>query len=156
GVRLGRAQRSTSNLNIEISQLLSPSTIGHLGYGATVQLGTLGNTWNAVPISTGGVGEERLPSLRHRHALVGRLAQMLPWRGAIKGTYRFYADNWGVVAHTLEFALYQRIVRPFYLRVNYRYHWQSGVDFFTVSASPDAPLRTADSDLAQLTAQTLG
>ena len=156
GVRLGRAERSTSNINLAVTQLLSPTTIGHLEYGGTVQLGTLGNTWNVVPLTTGDRGDERLPRLRHRHAFVARIAQALPWRGAIKAFYRFYVDNWGVLAHTLELALYQRLHRSFYLRGTYRFHVQNGVSFFTTLATPDALLRTADSDLAPFNAQTVG
>jgi Protein of unknown function (DUF3570) len=156
GVRIGRAERSSTNVNLSLTQLLSPTTIGYLGYGLTVQLGTLGNTWNAVPLADGTLGDERLPGLRHRHAFVARLAQALPWRGAVKGFYRFYVDNWGVVAHTLEAQLYQRLGPWFYLRANYRFHSQNSVDFFSIRAAVDAQLRTADSDLALFNAQTVG
>ncbi len=156
GVRLGRAERSTTNGNISVTQLLTPTTVGHLDYGFTVQVGELGNTWNAVPLDNGTLGDERLPKLRHRHSFVGRIAQALPWRGAIKGFYRFYVDNWGVLAHSFEVQLYQRLGPYFYLRGNYRVHYQNGVSFFSIDAPVDAPLRTADSDLAQFTAQTVG
>jgi hypothetical protein len=157
GTRLGRAFRSSTNGNISITQLLSPTTIGHLNYGVTVQLGELSNTWNAVPLSTGELGREYLPNLRHRHAFVGRLAQALPWHGAVKGFYRFYVDNWGILAHTFELQLYQHITRYAYLRANYRYHTQTAADFWTTNAKPaEGAIRTADSDLAAFTAQTFG
>jgi hypothetical protein len=156
GTRIGHASRSSTNANLGLTQLLSPTTIGHLDYGVTVQVGELGNTWNAVPLSSNMLGDERFPSLRHRHALVARLAQGLPWHGAIKGFYRFYVDNWGIQAHTFEVELYQHITPFAYLRLNYRVHNQTGADFFSIHAAPDAKLRTADSDLAPFTAQTIG
>lgn len=156
GDRRGHATRSSTNGNLSLTQLLSPTTVVHIDYGLTVQLGELGNTWNVVPLVDGTRGEERLPSLRHRHAFVGRLAQWLPWDGALKGFYRFYADNWGLSAHTVEVELYQRIGPAFYLRANYRFHQQSGVSFFSIDAPLDAPVRTADSDLAPFYAQTFG
>jgi hypothetical protein len=156
GVRLGRAERSSTNGNLSLTQLLSPSTVGYVGYGVTVQAGTLGNTWNSVPLADGTLGDERLPSLRHRHSFVARLAQALPWRGAFKAFYRFYVDNWGVLAHSIEGQIYQRLGPWFYLRANYRIHYQNGVDFFSIRAATDAPLRTADSDLAAFTSQTVG
>jgi hypothetical protein len=156
GTRLQREGRSTTNANLGLTQLLSPTTVGHLDYGVTLQSGTLGNTWNAVPLVTGTYGLEKLPGFRQRHAFVGRLAQWLPWRGALHLYYRFYVDDWGLVAHSAEVQLYQRIGRLVWLRANYRVHQQNGVSFFSTSASPTAALRSADSDLAPFVAQTFG
>ena len=156
GLRLGRVFRSTSNLNLDLTQLLSPTTYAVLEYGVTLQIGTLGNTWNAVPLTDFTRGDERLPSLRQRHALSGRLVQGLPWRAAVHGSYRFYVDNWGLIGNTLEGAYVQRLAPFLYLRGTYRFHHQTGVDFFSTLADPNAPLRTADSDLQRLRAQTFG
>ena len=156
GTRLGRAYRSSTNGNLSVTQLLSPTTVGHLEYGATVQIGELSNTWNAVPLASGELGREYLPGLRHRHAFVARLAQALPWNGAVKGFYRFYVDNWGIEAHTLEVQLYQHITRLAYLRLNYRYYTQTAASFWTLSAPVNSTERTADSDLALFSAQTFG
>jgi hypothetical protein len=156
GTRLDRAGRSSTNLNLGITQLLSSRTVGHLDYGVTLQSGTLGNTWNAVPLAVGTYGDEKLPSFRQRHAFVGRLAQSLPWRAALHLYYRFYVDDWGVLAHSAEAALYQRLGPWLWLRATYRVHQQSGVSFFTIAAPPAATLRSADSDLAPFVAQTFG
>jgi hypothetical protein len=156
GTRLARAGRSSTNLNLGITQLLSPTTVGHLDYGVTLQNGVLGNTWNVVPLATGTLGDELLPSFRQRHAFVGRLVQWLPWRGALHLYYRFYVDDWGVLAHSAEAILYQRIGPWLWLRGTYRIHQQSGVSFFATAAAPTAALRTADSDLAPFIAQTFG
>jgi len=157
GKRHGRVARTTDNGNVAVTQLLSPTTIAHLAYGFTLQTGELGNTWNIVPLSDGTAGLEILPRRRTRHAFVGRVAQWLPWNGALKGYYRYYLDDWGIVAHSLEFQLHQRIGDWVYLSAEYRIHSQRGADFFTVQASAaDHALRTADSDLGTFHAQTLG
>jgi hypothetical protein len=156
GDRNGRVSRSSTNANLGLTQLLSPTTVAHVDYGYTIQVGRLGNTWNAVPLSIGGVGGEYLPRIRQRHALMGRLAQALPWHGALHVSYRFYADDWGAVAHTVEGILQQRLSRWLYVGATYRLHQQSGVSFYTQLASPTVPLRTADSDLAPFFAHTVG
>ena len=156
GNRLARVFRSSTNANLGVSQLLSPDTIVSINYGVTVQSGELGNTWNAVPLPGRTLGPELLPRERQRHAFVGRLAQWLPCNGALKLFYRFYADDWGLTAHTAEMEILQRLTPWLYLRGNYRFHWQSGVDFYTELADPAATRRTADSDLAKFEAQTLG
>lgn len=156
GLRHGRASRATSNGTAGFTQVLTPTTVVHFNYGLTVQTGELGNTWNAVPLEDGSVGPEILPPQRLRHAIVGRLAQWLPWDGALKAFYRFYADDWGIVAHTIEGQLLQRVSPWLYVRGSYRYHTQTGADFFTTSASAAGGRRTADSDLERLDSHAVG
>jgi hypothetical protein len=156
GLRYGRASRATSNGSAGFTQVLTPTTVVHFNYGLTIQTGELGNTWNAVPLGDGTVGAEILPGQRLRQAIVGRFAQWLPWDGALKGFYRFYADDWGIVAHTLEGQLLQRVSPWLYVRGSYRYHRQTGAEFFTVAANADNTRRTADSDLATLDSHAVG
>jgi hypothetical protein len=159
GTRLDRAGRSSTNANLGVTQLLSSRTVGHVDYGVTLQNGTLGNSWNVVPLASGALDAEKLPRFRQRHAFVGRLAQSLPWRAALHLYYRFYVDDWGVLAHSAEAQLIQRVGPWLWLRATYRVHQQSGVSFFTTAAPPTmtaATLQSADSDLAPFVAQTFG
>jgi hypothetical protein len=153
GTRTGRAVRSTTNANLGITQLVSPTTIVVASYGLTVQRGTLTNTWNSVPFSDGTRGTEEVPRDRIRHALAGRLVQWLPWEGALKLGYRFYIDSWGSAAHTVETALTQRFGQRLTIELNGRLHRQSAVSFFGTVFDPAATgSRTSDSDIADLTA----
>jgi hypothetical protein len=157
GGRHGRAARSTTNLNADVTQVLSPTTLANLAYGGTLQTGELGNTWQSVMLSDGTRGEERLPGHRLRHAVAARLAQWLPWEGALTLSYRAYFDSWGIGAHTAEGAIAQRVHPGLVLRANYRFHFQSAPGFFTIAADPMATgFRTSDSDLGRFHAQTFG
>ncbi len=156
GHRFGRAERSSTTASAGVTQIVTPTTMVGANYGLTVQRGELGNTWNSVPLTSDQRGPELLPEERVRHALVARGVQFLPWNGALRLSYRFYADDWGLVAHSIEGQLMQRLSRLVYVGALYRYHTQNGVDFFTTRASPDLQLRTADSDLALLRSQTVG
>ncbi len=156
GFRSGRTARSSTTGSIGVTQILTPTTIVNLNYGLTVQRGQLGNTWNVVPLSTGKLGEELLPSERVRHALVARASQFLPWNGALRLYYRFYRDDWKIAAHSIEAELKQRLLPYLYLSALYRFHTQKGAGFFTVLAEPDQGHRTADSDLAPLDSHTIG
>lgn len=156
----GWKQRVTSNVNIALSQLLSPTTIMSVAYGMTTQSGTLETTYNSLPVETGGRMSERFPSDRLRHAFTARLAQMIPGtRTTLRGSYRFYADTFGLMAHTADVQLYQYLAHNVVLRGTYRFHHQSGVDFFRTSVSNDFGLdlpRTGDSDLARFDAHEVG
>jgi hypothetical protein len=143
-------------LSAGLTQVLSPTTMAHLDYGITFQRGQLSNGWNIVPLTNGSYALEIVPPARTRHAVVGRVAQFLPWNGAVHAFYRFYLDDWGIRANTVEVELFQRLSRLSYLRLNYRFHRQTGADFFHTSVAPSFTMATADSDLAPLDAQTIG
>ncbi len=156
GNRTGHTDRNGTTGAIALTQVLTPTTVANVNYGITVLEGTLGNTWNSVPLSTGERGPELLPERRVRHAVVGRAAQWLPWDGALRLYYRFYGDDWGIVAHSFEVQLLQRLTPELYVGGLYRIHTQTGAYFFTTLAPLDATLRVADSDLARLVSQTVG
>jgi hypothetical protein len=157
GNRHGRATRSTTNVNLDVTQVLSPTTLANVGYGGTLQRGELTNTWSSVRMADGSRGTEVVPSDRLRHALAARVAQWLPTEGALLASYRAYFDSWGIGAHSVEGVLHQRVFPGLTLRANYRYHWQSAPSFFTIAADPTSTsFRTSDSDLAALHAQTWG
>jgi hypothetical protein len=156
GSRHGHTDRNGTTASISLTQVLSPTLVANINYGITVMEGELGNTWNSVPLATGQRGAEILPALRTRHALVGRASQWLPWNGALRLYYRFYADDWGIVAHSAEGQLMQRLSPELYVGAYYRFHTQSGAYFFTNLAPDDGTLRVADSDLAPLDSHTVG
>jgi hypothetical protein len=156
GTHEGRTNRNATTGSVGFTQVLTPTTVAHLNYGITAMEGTLGNTWNSVPLATGTRGAELLPSTRTRHALVFRASQWLPWNGALHVYYRFYADDWGIAAHSIEGQLMQRLTPELYIGAYYRFHTQTGTYFFTTLAPADWTLRVADSDLGPLDSQTVG
>ena len=156
GFRGGRTARSSSTGSLALTQILTSTTIVNMSYGLTVQRGMLGNTWNVVPLASGELGPELLPSTRIRQSVVGRASQFLPWNGALRLYYRAYFDDWGITAQSAEATLTQRILPIFYVAALYRFHHQSGADFYTSLAPIEQSLRTADSDLETLDSHTVG
>jgi hypothetical protein len=156
GHKLGRTTRSTTNGNVGFTQILTPTTVVHANYGLSAQYGENTNTWNTVPFATFERIAEHVPRHRTRHALVGRFAQFLPWNGALKGFYRFYADGWGIVAHAAEVQLLQRLSPLLFVRGSYRYYTQTAASFFTTLAQREMPFFSADSDLGRFDSQTAG
>jgi hypothetical protein len=155
----GLAGRQTLNANFAASQILSPTTVADVGYGFTLQTGRLETTYNSVPLTDGARDDEIFPAGRRaRHAVMARLAQHVPWtHTTLKASYRYYIDNYGLDAHTAEGQLYQYLVDWLYVRGSYRWHQQSGVDFFATSFMPGVTgPRTSDSDLAPFTAHEVG
>lgn len=156
----GMTTRFTGTVNVSLSQMLSPTTIVSAAYGLTGQAGILQTPWNSVPIEGGDRVGDYFPHTRVRHAFVGRLAQAIPdSRTFISAQYRFYVDDFGVLAHTPEAAVTQYLGDDFSLRVSYRFHTQNAVRFWSSLLPMGYDLsmpRTADSDLEALNSHELG
>jgi hypothetical protein len=150
GNDLGNAWRATLNANVSAFQVLSPTTVIDGSYGFTHQRGDLSNGWNAVPRGMFTPTHEVLPRSRTRHAIAARLSQHIPFTAStLKVWYRFYGDDFGLRAHTVELDAYQYLTRWLYVRGGYRFHRQNAARFFTTDfVVGDPPIRTADSDLA--------
>jgi uncharacterized protein DUF3570 len=169
GRDFGLATRGTVDVELAFSQLLSPTTIFDADYMLAFQGGVLETTYNSVPQlhatdtpprAYGYVRtNEKMPDDRYRHALSVRLAQHIPiTHSTLKGSYRFYADTFGLFGHTAEIDLRQYLGPWLALRGSYRLHVQNGVEFY-MSLAPtdlDEENRTADSDLAPFIAREVG
>lgn len=156
----GLDERFTLGANLSLSQLLSPTTILAGTYGVTGQMGTLQTTYNSVPFEGGDRIGDSMPPHRMRHALSLRLSQAIPdSRTYFNLGYRFYVDDFDILAHTLDGSITQYLGRDFSLRASYRFHTQTAARFWTPLFRAGTPLdayRTADSDLSAFDAHELG
>ena len=149
--------RNTTTGSVGFTQVLTPTTVANVNYGITVDGG--GARQHVEQRPPGQRGARRgAPARRRARATRWSFAasQWLPWNGALRLYYRFYADDWGIVAHSMEGQLMQRLSPELYIGGYYRFHTQTGANFFTTLAPSTGPLRVADSDLAPLESQTIG
>jgi hypothetical protein len=67
----------------------------------------------------------------------------------LQADYRFYRDDWGIRAHTLEVAWHQSLGEGWSLRPALRYYTQSAADFYTpVIPLPQPEILSSDQRLA--------
>ena len=155
----GLDERTTLSINASLSQLLSPTTVVMLAYGLTGQVGTLETTWNSVPSEGADRIGDYFPERRLRHAVSLRLTQAIPDSRTFAATsYRFYADDFGILAHTADLTLTQYLGDELWLRAGYRFHTQTAAYFWTPlfqTTRRREEYRTADSDLAAFDAHEL-
>jgi hypothetical protein len=154
--------------SVEASQILSPTTLVKVGYGVTWQKGDLLTPWNSVPILCNpevtqclARVQEKLPGTRLRQAVSGLLAHHIPRTSStVRLSYRFYADDFDVRAHTLMGELYQYITQRAHVSAHYRAYHQTAVSFWTTNLTllelDPSRLRTSDSDLARFWAHEWG
>jgi hypothetical protein len=150
----------TSLGSLSLSQVLSPILVGQLTYDLIHLDGFQENPYRTVSAG-GGFEPERVPETRTRHAVQATLRGFVPpSRSTLIGSYRFYADDWGVTGHTPEIRLVQELVPTLDVHLRYRYHRQSRADFYQPiydSADPAVePSITDDVKLDRLQTHTIG
>mgnify|MGYP002151844839 CR=1 FL=1 len=102
--------------------------------------------------------DEVYPQTRTSTAIAMRGLYYLPYRASIKGEYRYFADSWGIDAHTYELLYVHPIGAKWVLEGKLRYYTQTKADFyedlFPFEASQEFLAR--DKELSTFTGKTLG
>jgi hypothetical protein len=91
------------------------------------------------------------PGERERRILYLAMTQFIEEADAsIETSYRFYDDSYGITAHTLGLAWYQKLGDKFILRPALRYYTQSEADFYGVSFAGSPKFYSADYRLSEM------
>jgi hypothetical protein len=147
--------RATPEYLLGVTQVLSPVAVVQ----TTLQW-SRGKGWYNDPYKhtltfypDGGVPAfafDTRPSHRDSLAWLTRYRHHVPaMRGTFQADYRFYRDDWGIRAHTLELAWHQSVGERWTLRPALRYHTQSQADFYTpVIPRPAPAILSSDQRLA--------
>lgn len=96
------------------------------------------------------VAPDRRPSSRGTLAWLTRYRQHVPGaQGTLQADYRYYRDDWGVRAHTLEVAWQHTLDERWSIRPALRYHTQSAADFYSPTVPrPQPEVHSSDQRLA--------
>jgi hypothetical protein len=74
---------------------------------------------------------ENSPNERTHEAVFAAINHAFPGvRGAVEGSYRFYADSYGIVAHTLGLSWIQHVAARWTLQPGVRYYQQTAARFY--------------------------
>ncbi len=130
---------STTLGSLSITQLLSPTTLIGATYDLMYLSGFQENPYRTV-IAGGTAQPERVPATRWRHAVFASARRFVPnTRTTVFGGYRFYTDDWGIIAHTPELRVIQELRTGLELSVRGRFHTQRAADFFRDIYDTDDP-----------------
>lgn len=103
--------------------------------------------------------DESHPRLRRRLALSGFLRWAVPRTPLVfEPRYRFYADDWGIVAHSPELRAHVRVLKRLIIRLRYRFYHQTGAYFWREDGNygSDTIYRTADPKMTRFLSHTPG
>ncbi|MCP3964497.1 MAG: DUF3570 domain-containing protein [bacterium] len=166
GVNQGDDDRQTVDLSLSLTRVLGPRTVGSVEIGYTGQSGFLSTPFHEVilaPTPDFPEGEhvtERLPDSRTRMGVGLTLNHTFSKRIVQRLSYRYYDDDWGIAAHTVEAETHFRLParNEVWIYPILRFHTQSGSDYFGLPGTftGDEPFITADRDLSELTSEKIG
>lgn len=145
--------RATREFMLGITQVLSPTDVIQ-----STLVRALGRGWYNDPYKTtftffpSGlpiIAADRRPDHRGTVSWLTRYRSHFPSaNGTLQADYRFYSDDWGIRAHTLEVAWQQALDERWSLRPALRYYTQDAADFYSPTVPPSRPaLQSSDQRL---------
>jgi uncharacterized protein DUF3570 len=145
------------------TQVLNRATIAQLSYTFSYGNGYWASPYRFVKVETPDLSAiefkvpETEPNERYRHAAVIGLNRHLFADSAVQGDYRFYADNWGVLSHTVQLRYFVTF-KDVTLRLRERFYYQTGASFFQphYTAQTLTPFVTADRELSTFWSNVTG
>src|SRR6476661_939404 len=159
----GHDTRQSYNLNLVYSQVLSQRLQLAVSTELVAQRGLLSTPFHRVYFRETGAGlgsarTEVLPRQRYKYPLGLRLTYYATDLVQLRGFYRFYQDNFGITAHTVELEAPVKVTPFFVLYPFYRYHTQTAATYFApyLEHSIAEEFFTSDYDLAAFTAHKFG
>lgn len=154
----GPAHRRSWDWNAVASQVLTPTTVVHVGAELNRVEGLQHNPYRNV-YAGGGPAPERHPDLRVRRDVYLDIDQYLKNRSSVTVSYRYYEDDWGVRSNTVAARLSQYITDDVVMEYRYRWYDQGPADFFRAEyATADGidGFRTGDYRLGDFSAHLFG
>lgn len=145
----------TGLVSASVTQLLGENTVGAITYDLVLLDGFQHNPYRQVQFGAATFAE-RHPDSRIRQAAALSVRRFVPrTETTVIAAYRFYRDDWGIVAHTPELRFAQAAGDNVVFGGGYRLHRQSAADFWRASYAGidpvSQPLRTDDGKLAAIT-----
>ena len=147
----GTESRNTYSATASYSQIINTRLQVLFLLDLAYQDGFLSLPFNRVYFDDTSVGIEKLPNSRLKYPASVRLNYFLGDRLIIRTFYRYYADDWGLKAHTAEIETPFKITPFVSISPFYRYYTQTSVDFFSGYAahSKAEQFYTSDYDLSK-------
>lgn len=137
-------------------QVVNRNWIAQMSLFVGVLDGFQSSVYRYVHFDNGSSGPEAVPSLRSREAAALELRGTLAPTWFLAGSYRYYTDSWGVMAHTGEIAISHTPMRRLTLRLRDRGYQQTGARFYQSSYVRPQQYMTIDRELGSMVGNLLG
>lgn len=147
---LDEYRRYSYNLQLGYQNVINEKMIFGIFPGVQFQEGLLSTPFHRVYFKDGSLKVEKLPDQRFKFPLGLRLNAYLGNKMFLKNYYRFYYDNFGIIAHTFNAELAIKLNPEIVLTPHLRFYIQKGASFFKPYKEHDlnSEFYTSDYDLS--------
>lgn len=165
-VRATSEEKKQTDLQLGITQVLTRQALLQLNLIHSQAAGYMTNPYKIVSVVDPVTGEtglnpartEKRPDQRDSNAFYAQLNYAFD-SGVLYSSYRYFQDDWGIKAHTVEFKYRQPITERLYVQPNIRLYTQSAANFYRSMLYSNEILpayASADYRLAKMQTQSLG
>lgn len=140
---------------VGVTQILTARWLASANLEAISDTGYLGNPYRAARVF-GAAVPENLPRTRSSRAINLRAIGDLGSRDAVRGSYRYFWDNWQVKSHTVEGGYSRYVGESFLFDGFLRYYKQEKASFYSDDAQSQAQFVTRNRQLGTYDGNTLG
>ena len=150
--------RNSYSASFSLAQVVNKSFQILLITEPTYQNGLLATKYQRVYFTNGAEQSETLPDHRLKIPIGIRANYFFGDRVILRSFYRYYQDDWGIKAHTIDLELPVKITPFFSLSPFYRFYSQNAVDYFAPYAQHNSAetFFTSDYDLSKFTSHFYG
>jgi Protein of unknown function (DUF3570) len=158
GGRLDYIARNSYNASLSFSQIINQRMQVLFVIEPTYQKGLLATKYQRVFFTDGSEQPESLPNDRFKIPIGIRANYFLGDRVILRSFYRYYQDNWGLRAHTVEVELPVKVNPFFSFSPFYRFYMQNGIGYFAPYGAhlPGETYFTSDYDLSKFSSHYAG
>lgn len=153
GPESGQKSRNTFSGSFSLSQIINKRFQVALIADVALQQGFLSLPFNRVYFNDDSHFVETLPGTRIKLPIGVRASYFMGDRFILRAFYRYYTDDWGLRAHTLNLETPIKITPFISLSPFYRFYQQSAIDYFAPYKEHAAEENyfTSDYDLSKFT-----
>jgi len=122
--------RNSYNLALSFSQVINKRLQVLFTVEPAFQQGLLSTPYHRVYFTNGSHTVEKLPGSRFKLPVGARISYFAGDRLILRGFYRFYNDDWGMTAHTVNVEASYKVTPFFSISPFYRFSNQTAVRYF--------------------------
>lgn len=156
--KMDYSPRNSFSASLSYAQVINQRMQLLFIFEPTYQKGLLATKYQRDYFTDGSERAETLPDSRFKIPLGVRANYFLGDNIIIRSFYRYYQDNWGLKAHTIELETAVKLTPFVSLSPFYRFYAQTAVDYFAPYAqhNPTETYYTSDYDLSKFTSSYFG
>lgn len=138
-----------------VTQILSTRLLASANFEAVSEDGFLGSPYRVARVF-GAAVPERNPRARNSRALEFRAVYDMGSRDAIRGSYRYFWDNWDIKSHTFEVGYDRHVAEGWIAGGHVRYYMQDQALFYSDNATTETRYISRNRQLSKFNDVAIG